>query len=153
VFGGYLPFGNIFGKFTQAEGHEFRNVLGMDEIGRELNDVRKGGARRFQRRLDVAKYLCRLGVEIALADDIAFGIARQRAGDEQELVRLHPRDMAVLPHRRAELLRIVNVDFCRHGFPLRGLPRSFEQVCMDQRTYYGDGKVRIGFRSCISCRS
>src|SRR4029077_6594347 len=62
-----------FWKFTQAEGHEFRNVLGMDEIGRELNTFRKGGPRRFQRRLDVAKYLCRLGVEIALADDIAFG--------------------------------------------------------------------------------
>ncbi len=47
----------------------------MDEVCGELNDVRPGRVSRFERRLDVAKDLFRLGIEIALADDIARGIA------------------------------------------------------------------------------
>ena len=41
-------------EFAQAERHELWNVLGVNQIGRELNDVRPGGPGGFERCLDVA---------------------------------------------------------------------------------------------------
>jgi hypothetical protein len=64
------------------------------------------------RRLDVAKDLRSLNVKFALADNIPCGVARQHSRDKQKFVRPYARHMGVLPHRRAKLLGIVDVDFC-----------------------------------------
>src|SRR5262249_22254550 len=44
-------------KITQSIGHEFRDVLRMHEVGRELHHVSEARALRFQRGLDIGEDL------------------------------------------------------------------------------------------------
>jgi len=73
--------------------HELRNVAGVDQIGRELNDVGPPGADRLQRGLDVGEGLAALRIEVVGADDTAVLVGRQLSGNEDELGRLHARDL------------------------------------------------------------
>src|SRR3954466_5333550 len=89
-------------EFTQAPGHELRDVLRVHEVSGELDDVRKSGAGRFQRFGDLREDAAALGVEI--------GTGRQHAGDKKKFVRLYPRQVRVLAERLAERVDVRDLD-------------------------------------------
>src|ERR671922_151783 len=78
-------------------------------ISPDISPVRAG---RLERDPDILEYLRALRVEIAGANDIALGVGRQHAGNEQIFrCGLHARHVRILPERRAKLLDVVDFQF------------------------------------------
>src|SRR5450755_647340 len=84
-------------KLAQAVRHEARDVLGMDEIGRELDDVAPARAARLEGRQGAGEGQPALLVEAF--GNRSVGVRAYLAGDEDELRRLDPRDLRVLAER------------------------------------------------------
>src|SRR5579875_501905 len=80
-------------ELAQPELHELRDVLRMNEVGRELDYVRPSGARGVERGPNVREDLHALRVEVLLTDDVALLVARKLPRYEQELRRLNARHL------------------------------------------------------------
>jgi hypothetical protein len=104
------PVRKHFRKFTQAVLHEFRNILRVNQVSRELHDISPAGADRFQCGLDIGKGLHALGVEIVDAHDLAVPIDTHLTCDEDEFRGLHAGEMRILPQWLAERVRVENLD-------------------------------------------
>src|SRR5262249_24376751 len=96
--------------FAQPILHELRNILRVHQVGRELDDVSPARADRFKRRFDIREGLHALGVEIAVADQLAVAVDANLAGDEDEFRRLDAREMRVLTKRLAERVGVEELD-------------------------------------------
>src|SRR5204863_3108600 len=93
-------------EFTPAKIHEFADVLGVDQIGGELHDIVPAGVRGSKRNFDIGEGLPALREEVGLSDEVAASIGGHHPGDEQELARLDPRDLRILPERISELRKV-----------------------------------------------
>jgi len=79
-----------------ADGAHLRQIVLADfghQIGIHLDDVGHSSAGRFQRQLDVPEHLLDLGLEIALADQLAGCIGRHLTGDIDQRALVHLGDM------------------------------------------------------------
>ncbi len=99
-------------EFARAVLRELRDVLGMHEIARELDDVAKVRALRGERRADVGEHLRALAVEIGWR--LAVPVVADLSGDEQKLRRLDARDVRISRERLAEAVWIEHLDI-GHG--------------------------------------
>ena len=68
-----------FWKFAQAKLHEFLDILGVNQIGRELHDVLPGCIGGFKRGLQISDHLRGLRVKITFADQLALDLTGEHA--------------------------------------------------------------------------
>src|SRR5882672_7054520 len=104
-------------ELARAVGHEFRDVLRMHEIRRELHNIAPAGAHRRERRADIGEDLGTLRLEVAVADNVAAGVGGELAGDEDEFARrLDPRDLRILTEWLSQSRRIEDGDLGHRQF-------------------------------------
>ena len=72
---------------ARADGADGRAIGAVGEVDHQAHDIVHRAAGRFDNRAHVFEALLRLGLGIALADEVAVGVARDLAGDPDDVVR------------------------------------------------------------------